>query len=251
MLNRYEDADSKRWYDTPIGKLVSTTTVTGLISKPYLTPAAVKVTGQKMRDALVGIKGGLIPVESLTVKEIDRLVKEAKGQYRKDWDKSGDIGSFIHSKIELYYHLKMGFIVSGKIPPIEKNEALAWDAFRSWDSDNEVVPIRVEERVWSKEKFAGTLDLYAKVREYLSLVDFKTSKQHDDDINIMQLGSYDLSYRERTGNKIEKYFVVRLDKETGIPDPREYSREEVELGCKRFLAVLEYFWLTEQGKKND
>jgi hypothetical protein len=43
--------------------------------------------------------------------------------------------------------------------------------------------------------------------------------------------------------------VVRLDKLTGVPDPKAYSREDVELGCKRFLAVLEYFWLTEAGKE--
>jgi hypothetical protein len=43
--------------------------------------------------------------------------------------------------------------------------------------------------------------------------------------------------------------VVRLDKLTGIPDPKEYSREEVELGGKRFLAILKYFLLTEGAKK--
>jgi len=58
-----------------------------------------------------------------------------------------------------------------------------------------------------------------------------------------------LALKERRGVEIEAWQVVRLDKLTGIPDPKEYSREEVELGGKRFLAVLKYFWLTDSAKK--
>jgi hypothetical protein len=246
-LNRYEDADSKRWYDTPVGKLPSATTVLKCLAKPALIGWAAKTTAEHMRGVLADIGSGKIATKSLTEREIDRLVKEAKAAHRKTSTEAMDLGSAMHAWIEIFYNMKLAKNFE-PVPALAPEIQKAIDAFLVWTNANDVRPICVEERIWSSARFAGTLDLYAEVKGVPTLIDFKSSTGHWEE-NVMQLGAYDLAFRERTGNKVDGYMVVRLDKLTGVPDPKAYSREDVELGCKRFLAVLEYFWLTEAGKE--
>jgi len=246
-LKRYEDEDSKRWYDTPIGKLPSATTVLKCLNKPFLMGWAAKMTGEYMRGVLKDISAGARIPSDLTEKEIDRLVKEAKSAHRKASTEAMDTGSAAHAWIERYYD---GMIdeKEGGYPTPTGDLVKPINAFLEWDRENKVKPICVEERIWSAERYAGTLDLYAEVSGHLTLLDFKSSTGHWDD-HVIQIGAYDMAFRERTGNKVDRYMVVRLDKSSGLPDPKEYSREKVELGGKRFLAILNYFWLTENGGK--
>lgn len=238
-LKRYEE-DNIRWYDTPIGKLPSTTTVLKVLSKPALIGWAAKMTAEYMRGVLSDIAEQKVTPDSLTNREIERLVKEAKAEHRAASTEAMDIGSAVHAWIEEHY--------KGTAPDISPEILAPIDAFLLWDAENHVRPICIEERIWSAERYAGTLDLYAEVGGVTSIVDFKSSKAHYPSDHAMQLGAYDLAFRERTGNKVEKYFIVRLDKETGLVDPREYSREEVEIGGRRFLALLSYWWLSEGAK---
>jgi hypothetical protein len=249
MLNRYEE-NEQRWYDVPMpdSPYPSMTTVGKCVANPALMPWAAKQAAEYMRNILTAISCGMITKKSLTSKTIDDLVKQAKSAHKEESKTAMDIGSAVHEWIEEYYKFKKPENI-GKVFDVPREIQKPVDAFCAWDAENKVRPICVEERIWSKARFAGTLDLYAEVSGALTLLDFKSSKAHYPDSQVMQLGAYDMAFRERTGNKVEKYMVVRLDKTTGLPDPREYSREEVELGCKRFLAVLEYFWLTEQVKK--
>lgn len=246
-LKRYEE-DDKRYYDTPIGKLPSATTILKALAKPALVGWSAKMTAEYMRGILANIATGNIIPDSLTDKEIDRLVKEAKSQYRQAGKEAMDIGSAVHAWIEIRYKMMLSKQFED-LPALTPEIEQAIIAFREWDSAHKVRPICVEERIWSTERFAGTLDLYAEVGGALSIVDFKSSKGHYSSEHAMQLGAYDLAFRERTGNRVDKYFIVRLDKETGLVDPMEYSREEVGLGARRFLFLCKYFWLTENGKK--
>jgi len=248
-LKRYEDADGIRFYETPIGKLPSATSILRVLNKPAILGWAVKMTGEYMRGVLHDIDTGKIGALGLTDKEIDRLVKEAKAAHRKTSTEAMDIGSAVHAWIEIYYNMKLSKVFED-VPPLTPEIGSAIDAFREWDAKNHVRPICVEERIWSKERFAGTLDLYAEVGGQLTLLDFKSSTGHWPE-NVMQLGAYDLAFRERTGNKVDRYMVVRLDKLTGVPDPKEYSREDVELGAKRFLAILNYWWLSNGNQAQD
>jgi hypothetical protein len=242
MLNRYEEYD-KRYYDTPIGRVPSTTTVLKVLSKPALIGWAAKMTAEYMRGVLMSVAEGRIFGDDLTDSEIDRLVKEAKSAHKRESTGAADIGSAVHAWIEGYYKSYLGGPGLQDVPGDEMYPPI--EAFRDWDANNKVRPICVEERIWSSERFAGTLDLYAEVKGVPTIVDFKSSSGHWDD-HVMQLGAYDMAFRERTGNRVDGYMIVRLDKKTGLPDPKSYSREEVELGAKRFLALLKYFWLTEK-----
>jgi hypothetical protein len=205
------------------------------------------MTAEYMRKTLVDIRDEGIQPDELTDKVIDSWVKEAKSAHRKTSTEAMDVGSAVHAWIEGYY---TGMLAEkdGGYPMPDGELVQPIKAFLAWDAENKVVPLAVEERIWSSARFAGTLDLYAGVKGVPTLLDFKSSTGHWPE-NVMQLGAYDLAFRERTGNKVDRYMVVRLDKVSGLPDPKEYSREDVELGCKRFLAVLEYFWLTEGGKE--
>lgn len=239
-LKRYEE-DNIRWYEVPgLGKVPSATTVLKCLSKPALIGWAAKMTAEYMREILMQIARGAIAKESLTDRQIERLVKEAKTAHRAASTEAADIGSAVHAWIEDYY--------KGSAPDVSPEIQTPIEAFREWDRKNKVKPICVEERIWSSARYAGTLDLYAEVKGSRTIVDFKSSKAHYPSDHAMQLGAYDLAFREQTGNKVEKYFIVRLDKETGLVDPKEYSREEVESGGRRFLALLSYWWLTEGAK---
>ncbi len=245
-LKRWEE-DGQRFYDTPIGKLPSYTTVEGVLSKPWLTGWAVKKTAEKMRVVLKSISSGNIRKKDLTAKRIDELVKEAKAQHGKQSDEAKDIGSAVHGWIEEYYGSRIGVGVHDNRPPIPDAIRNPVDAFLQWDCQHWVLPLCVEERIWSDKRYAGTLDLYAGVDGSPTLVDFKSSTGHYES-NVIQLGAYSAAFQERTGNPIERYLIVRLDKKTGMPDPKEYSKEEVEIGRKKFMCLLEYWWL-EYGDK--
>jgi hypothetical protein len=237
--------DDDHWYDTPIGKLPGATVVLKVLNKPWLVGWAAKQTGLGMADTLRMVRDGDIKVDQLTEKKIGELVKKAKTLHGKASTEAMDLGSRVHKWIEGYF--QQG--THGVPPMMEMSDDMVKPirAFLKWDDDNKVRPICVEERIWSEERYAGTLDFYGEVGGTLTLLDFKSSTQHGDE-NILQLGAYAKAFYERTGNKVDGYQVVRLDKLTGIPDPKEFSREEVEIGGRRFLALLKYWWLSEVSK---
>jgi hypothetical protein len=246
-LKRYEE-DDKRWYETPIGPCISVTSVSKQLNQPFLIPGAVKATGKQVEQVLIDIRDGNLSLAGKTNAEIEAIVKKIKAFYKNDWKKKGQDGTDVHFYIENYFKaiLGGGHIGVEITPDMEPGV----EAFHRFEKEYDVVPIAVEKRVWSIERYAGTLDFYGYIRGLLSLADWKYSGFHSDN-NVMQLGALDKALREREGCAIDAHWVVRLDRKTRMADPIRYTREEIEHGVDRFLALLKYFWLTEQARSGN
>jgi hypothetical protein len=96
-----------------------------------------------------------------------------------------------------------------------------WIAFSAWYSEHELETIQTEMRLWADD-WCGQLDWYGKLDGKLYVIDWKTSKSlyHKDRV---QVAGY---RREMTnqGNETDGHGVLRLDKETGAFEWRDYSK---------------------------
>lgn len=82
--------------------------------------------------------------------------------------KSADEGTLIHETIEA--------IMAGKSVAIPHSIQPAIDAFNEFRGKNEIVPMKIEERVVSKDHwYAGTVDVIGKFNGRLGVLDIKTS----------------------------------------------------------------------------
>ena len=104
--------------------------------------------------------------------------------------------------------------------------------------------------------FAGTLDLVAYVNGKLTTIDHKAAKGIYRD-SPPQVASYDYAYNfmvERgliKGEQTEGSAILRLDKETGFPDYRSYSREQTDEQFGVFVGLCITWHSLETIKENE
>ena len=89
-----------RFYDTPIGRLPSVTTILGQVDKSYaLIPWAIgcmrKYSGQKFYQAVE-------QKTPLSFELVDIILDESASNYRKVQQEALDFGSEMHNLIEVY-----------------------------------------------------------------------------------------------------------------------------------------------------
>lgn len=151
-------------------------------------------------------------------------LEAARFNFRDISKEALDIGSEVHSAIE--YYLK-----TGKEPEIEHDKVLAgFVAFLEWKDENTLLPLGLEETV-KGDHWAGTLDFRGMFNEKLYVIDFKTSKA----IYANEMGPQIAAYRSACED-IEGSGILRLDKETGLPEFKDFS--------KRYEKDLETFnWM--------
>lgn len=146
----------------------------------------------------------------------------AKEESEKITSVAADLGTRAHAWIENHITSKQTLMLDDDIKP-------AVNAFLQWESEHKVKYVKSECMVYSKcYEYAGRFDVLAEVDGYLTLVDFKTSKAFYDTMGL-QLSAYAHAYYElfyaQEGASIEKLLILRLDKVTGMPYPKEYKDE--------------------------
>ena len=117
-------------------------------------------------------------------------------------NKSADEGTLIHETIEA--------ILGGKTVAIPHPIKPAIDAFIEFKNNNEIIPMKVEERVVSKNHwYAGTVDVIGKLNGRLGVLDIKTSYSIYRDYGI-QTAAYVEAIKE---NNIfpETRWILRID----------------------------------------
>ena len=139
----------------------------------------------------------------------------ARFEYKNVSQAALNIGSAVHSGIELY--LKTGKDTWRKKNVCSKIES-GFVAFLEWMDKHHVEVMGVEETVIGN-CWAGTRDLKAKIDSVVSVVDFKTSKA----IYAAEYGPQIAAYRS-TDDDVEASFILRLDKETGQPEWKDFSK---------------------------
>ena len=193
-------------------ELPSVTTICGdAVSQPWAAPWGAKMTVEWIRQNCPKPKRDhYLSGDDYAVSEEDLL--DAKKNFREVSETALAIGSDTHSAIEEW-------LVSGREPLDPRPEVLsAFVAFLEFWDAHKMTAIKVEHTVYG-DCWAGTLDYYGWFNGKLYVIDFKTSKQHDKNTHGPQIAAY----RSRVNAKVDGCGILRLDKETGLPDWKDYS----------------------------
>ena len=164
---------------------------------------------------------------------------KARFAHKSVSDTALDIGSEVHNAIEKYLQRR-----------IDKKEDLAltdpiylklsdqarqgFNAFIAWEETHDLKPIELEKTVYGS-RWAGTLDFYGYFDDKLYVIDWKTSKPKNKKTGKgiypemrYQVAAYRSVMRheahETFFKPIEGCGVLRLDKETGMPDWNDTSK---------------------------
>ena len=148
-----------------------------------------------------------------------------------------DVGSEVHDIIEKHLLLCMEhpaiYSIAGVEHPDEiklsKGAQNAFTAFLNWAKEYDVKPIELEKRVYL-DSWAGTLDFYGEFNGKKYVIDWKTSKKMYPEMRYQvaayrhareMMFAWDIDTPPR---QIEGCGVLRLDKESGMPEWKDTSK---------------------------
>jgi len=208
----------------------SVTTIIGILSKG---------------DALLGwaAKCAIEYVRKHMTDEADlhSVLANAQVEWKSARDEAGDIGTEIHALIHKY--IKFGKDATGILRPEVENGFIA---FLDWEKEHNVKWISTELQVVSRvHGYAGTLDAICLFDGKKYLIDFKSSKGFYDGFD-MQLAAYRIGAGEM-GNQTEGCGILRLDKETGQPEWKDYSDVQ-EQAANAFIALVRFYYLAKNRR---
>jgi hypothetical protein len=244
MATNYTKEKQDRTYETPYGVLPSVTTVLGLLDKSGALMGWATKTMVEYLKSLADPKGHIL----ITKDEATDIFKKARAYHKEISQKALDIGSGVHNVIEV--HLK-GQPIGGLLEADPRLKP-PFKAFLDWHKDSGFKFIATERKVCSPLMFAGTLDGLAEKDGKLWVIDFKTSKAiydgYDCQASAYRQAVMDGMYLSLDGWVDSKLKVdggvgiLRLDKETGLPEFKTYTIQEAEKAFKKFKHLLDYWW---------
>lgn len=214
-------------YEVDGEKVISVTSITGIINKPALLYWAVGLAKNHLLELLES--GQAVKTED---------VLEAVGLHKQKKEEAADKGTKIHTWAEEYIN---ALLREEPLPDLPKDDQLANGAmaFMKWISENNVVLDESERLVYSKKyKYAGMADCIGWVDGKKALIDFKTGKAIYNEMRY-QVAGYRLAYEEETREKLGASYIIRFDKETADVEIKyldNHSKDKKAfLGC---LAVV-------------
>lgn len=168
--------DNARFY--PIGGHLypSVTTILSVINKPALGPWYAREERRHFETALLDVlarPGARDP--EWVLGELAQVVVGVKAADRAK-QQAASIGTATHAMIEYSLRVQLGED-PGPRPDIPDAALWAFEVWRQWADEVELVPLAIERVVHDPVYgYAGTLDLYAKVKGVLTVLDWKTGK---------------------------------------------------------------------------
>jgi len=162
----------------------------------------------------------------------------AKKHWRDVSKEAMDIGSEVHNLIEQYIKMRIigkNIDYHGKYRSEVENGYLA---FLEWEKNNIDKWIESEMTIYNdKYWYAGTLDAVAKLKNNkIYVIDFKSSKGFYDDY-VLQISAYRNAY----GKNTDGMGILRLDKETGLPEWKDYS-QKYEQSIEAFHYLVQFYY---------
>lgn len=214
----------KKFYDIKNGDtLDGVTSVLQIIAKPALIYWSANKAAEFIDKYL--------PVgKTLDELEKKKLVDGCKTAHRTLKTDAGDLGSMLHELIEKFIK---------KEPYQEPVNAIlkkSFEQFKAWAVEHKVEFKSSERRILSlKYKYAGTLDITAKVDGVNCIIDLKTSSGIWDEY-FLQCAAYKAALEEEFPDaNVEKVIIVRCGKD-GEFEVKETSDHEKNF--EAFLAAL-------------
>ena len=122
--------------------------------------------------------------------------------------------------------------------------------YRDWETTSGVKWCENECRVYnSRVHVAGTFDAIGIIEGKRTLIDFKSSKGFYDTYEL-QLAGYMSALMEYDNLLPETAGILRLDKNTGIPEWREYQDVHEKIEVVEKLAEVYYLMKKRRLKNN-
>lgn len=210
-----KDSKSGRFYEVDGDLYPSVTHVLGAINKPALVNWAANTERTLVSESACKLYEHCCTLAApmqraaFAFNLASMLGKEKAHQ--KELAKAGDIGTQAHKLIE--WTMRTALKAEAGPKPVVSDKALwAFMAFEDWARSVALKPILIERTVFSKvHRYAGTMDLLARVNGATTLVDFKTSKAVYPEM-FLQLAAYAVALEEMGYAKPTAAMVVRLPK---------------------------------------
>ena len=143
-------------------------------------------------------------------------------------------------RVHLFAKKVFEYLMDPKEEPafdVDPDIEIPCDALLKWLNDHKVQPILTEQVVWTLAHggYAGQVDAILYVDNHLLTTELKSTNKiwHDADLQVC---AYDLAFNTMpdTGIKTEGAAVLRLDKTSGQPEFRYYSKKEIEILTKEY-----------------
>ena len=214
------------------------TSIIAQVAKPALIPWAAKCAAKSMYEIMMtGVR-----------EDPNAMISRAADAWKKESDAAKEIGSIVHAKINDYFML--GTPVSEMVLSVDAQEIRkATMAFISWAKDCNARFLASEAQIFCDQKmrYAGTVDFIgnvdtAKKTGDLVVIDFKTDKRVYP-ATAMQIAAY---WHGLKNPKLKKGMCVRLDKETGEYEVKEYSLSTLKKEYAKFSDLLRLWYHTKK-----
>jgi hypothetical protein len=227
--------DRGRFYRIEGRELPSVTTVLDVIAKPALGPWYAKEERRYFEAAMLEVlsrPGARDP--EFVLSAVAAAVTGVKAADREK-QRAATIGTAVHAGIEWHLRRILGDD-PGPEPYLPDPAVWAVESWRDWAASVALEPLIVERTVYCLEcGYAGTLDLYAKVKGVLTVLDWKTGKAIYPEAFLQNV-----AYRhaaQRRGMPSAQGLIVRLPKL--LEDPAwEVMVVPDSLGLPDFQAAL-------------
>src|SRR5499433_2190551 len=224
-----------RFYTIDGRALPSVTTILDVIAKPGLGPWYAKQERQYFETAMLEVlsKPGARDPEYVLAAVVEAVsgVKAAD----RERQRASTIGTAVHAGIEWQLRTRLGED-AGPEPALPEAAAWAVESWKDWASRVALEPLAIERTVYCDAcGYAGTLDLYARVKGLLTVLDWKSGKAIYPEAFLQNV-----AYRHaaaRLGLPAEQGLIVRLPKL--LDDPAwEVMPVPAELRIEDFQAAL-------------
>ena len=194
---------------------------------------------------------------------MDKDLDSARFHFKDVSQTALDVGSEVHGAIEAFLKREIARgddsephwdITDPIYAKLSKQAMQAFNAFNAWHKEHNLKPIALEQTVYGN-CWAGTLDFLGYFDDKLFVIDWKSSKAHYKEMDY-QVAAYRSVTPQQTqhfvpkegGNTIkisrtvEGCGVLRLDKETGLPEWKDTSKS-YESDLAVFNAMLNLYML--------
>lgn len=241
-----EHTDDGHFYRyIPTGVLMNSVTArTGILDSPHLKQWVAKTTVDYISTHL----------EVITQENKEDHFKAAQMAHRDIFLDAGAIGSVGHEAVDKY--LKV-WLDTGKQPEDIKvfcdgSDYREFAIARSAElfcKDYNVIPIATELRVASpKYGYAGTMDGLMIIDGILTLIDWKSSNSINKDGYALQTVAYWQAFKELTGIRPKRIWIVRLDK--GSAKYEIVNVQDISKAFRIFINLSKvYNWLNNGTTK--
>ena len=227
--------DRARFYTIEGHRWPSVTTILEVIAKPGLGPWYAKEERRYFEAAMLEVlaqPGARDPEYVLTA--VANAVTGVKAADREK-QRAAAIGTAVHAGIEWQLRTRVGED-AGPEPRLPDAAAWAVESWKEWAQQVDLEPLVIERVVACATcGYAGTLDLYARVRGVLTVLDWKSGKAIYPEAFLQNVAYRHAAVRQ--GWPSAQGLIVRLPKLLDDPAWEVMAVPEA-LGLEAFLAAL-------------